>query len=75
MARPQVADGGDDLQIWKVAVNILTKQWRTADLAWGLGMWITNVTKGLGTGRILWINDLVKENGHEIWYTGRKKSV
>jgi hypothetical protein len=23
MARPQVADGGDGLQIWKVSVNIL----------------------------------------------------
>jgi len=26
MARPQVADGGEDLQIWKVAANILNKQ-------------------------------------------------
>jgi hypothetical protein len=31
MARPQVADGGDGLQIWKVAANILNKQSRTAD--------------------------------------------
>jgi hypothetical protein len=41
MARPQVADGGDGLQIWRVAANILNKQWRTADRgclpAWGLG--------------------------------------
>jgi hypothetical protein len=30
MADPQVADGKDDLQIWKVAVNILNKySWRT----------------------------------------------
>jgi hypothetical protein len=27
MARPQVADGGDGLQMWKVAANILNKQW------------------------------------------------
>jgi hypothetical protein len=25
MARPQVADGGEGLQIWRVAVNILNK--------------------------------------------------
>ena len=30
MARPQVADRGDGLQIWKVAANILNKQSRTA---------------------------------------------
>jgi hypothetical protein len=41
MARPQVADGGDDLQIWRAAADILNKQSRTADRdvppAWGLG--------------------------------------
>jgi hypothetical protein len=31
MARPQVADEGDGLQIGKVAANILNKQSRTAD--------------------------------------------
>jgi hypothetical protein len=30
-ARPQVADGGDGLQIWKVAANIMNKQSRTTD--------------------------------------------
>jgi hypothetical protein len=34
MARPQVADGGNGLQIWRVAVNILNKQSRTADKGW-----------------------------------------
>jgi hypothetical protein len=34
MACPQVADGGDGLQIWKVAGNILNKQSRTADKGW-----------------------------------------
>jgi hypothetical protein len=34
MARPQVADGGDNLQIWKVAANILNKQSRTAGKGW-----------------------------------------
>jgi hypothetical protein len=31
MKHPQVADGGDDLQIWRVAVNILNKQSQTVD--------------------------------------------
>jgi hypothetical protein len=31
MARPQVADGGDSLQFWRVAANILNKQSRKTD--------------------------------------------
>jgi hypothetical protein len=42
MARPQVADGGDDLQIWRVATNILNKQSRTTDKGW---------SSSLGVGR------------------------
>jgi hypothetical protein len=38
MKRPQVADGGDTLQLWRVAVNILNKQTRGGPLGWGLGM-------------------------------------
>jgi hypothetical protein len=34
MARPQVADRGDGLQIWRVATNILNKQSRTANREW-----------------------------------------
>jgi hypothetical protein len=49
MARPQVADEGDGLQIWRVAANILNKQWRTADRggppAWGLGGGLTTPHK------------------------------
>jgi hypothetical protein len=45
MARPQVADRGEGLQIWRTAANILNKQSRTADkgwhLAWGLGGGLT----------------------------------
>jgi hypothetical protein len=45
MTRPQVADGGDGLQIWRVAANILNKQSRTANNWWssnlGLGEGIT----------------------------------
>jgi hypothetical protein len=46
MARPQVADGGNGLQIWRVAADILTKQSRTADKGWspnvGLGRGATS---------------------------------
>ncbi|PNF27173.1 hypothetical protein B7P43_G07841 [Cryptotermes secundus] len=45
MVRPQVADGGDTLQFWREAVNILNKQLQTADKgsppAWGLGVGLT----------------------------------
>jgi hypothetical protein len=33
-ARSQVADGGDGLQIWRVAANILNKQSRTSYKGW-----------------------------------------
>jgi hypothetical protein len=33
-ARPQVADGGDSLQVWREAANILNKQSRTAYMGW-----------------------------------------
>jgi hypothetical protein len=31
MARPQVADGGDAILVWREAVNILNKQSRLAE--------------------------------------------
>jgi hypothetical protein len=31
MELPRVAGGGDGLQVWRVAANILNKQSRTAD--------------------------------------------
>jgi hypothetical protein len=36
MARPQVANGEDDLQMWRVAANIFNKQLQTADRGWPL---------------------------------------
>jgi hypothetical protein len=42
MARPQVADGGDALQFWREAANILNKQSWTADKGW---------SSSLGVGR------------------------
>jgi hypothetical protein len=45
MTRPQVADGGEGLQIWRVDASILNKQLRTADKGWssslGLGRGLT----------------------------------
>jgi hypothetical protein len=72
MARPQVADGGDGLQIWGVAANILNKQSRKVDKGWssslGVGHEANNssayksslrkITRSLGPGRIPCINDL-----------------
>jgi hypothetical protein len=34
MACPQVADGGDGLQIWRIAANILNNQSMTVDRGW-----------------------------------------
>jgi hypothetical protein len=42
MARPQVADGGDGLQMWMVTANIVNKQLRAAK--W----WLPSL--GLGAG-------------------------
>jgi hypothetical protein len=39
MARPQVADGGDALQLWVVAANILNKQLLKADKRWSSCLW------------------------------------
>jgi len=43
MARPRIEDGGDCLQIWRVAASILNKQMWTADKGRSLSM-------GLGRG-------------------------
>jgi hypothetical protein len=44
LTHPQVADGGDSIQTWWVAVNILNKS-QTADRAspssFGVGGWLT----------------------------------
>jgi hypothetical protein len=47
MARPQVADGGDALQLWREAANILNKQSRTAEKAWS-----SRFRVGCGTKRL-----------------------
>jgi len=42
MGRSQVADGGDGLQMWRVAVNISNKKWQTDEKGW---------SSSLGVGR------------------------
>jgi hypothetical protein len=49
MARPQVADRGDGLQIRRAAANILNKQSRTADRAWPSSL---RVGRGLTTSTV-----------------------
>jgi hypothetical protein len=48
MAHSQVADGGEGLQLLRVAANILNKQSRAADKGWssrsGVGRGATNPT-------------------------------
>jgi hypothetical protein len=49
MARALVADGGDGLQMWWVAANVLNKQSRTADKGWFPSLaveWATNISTG-----------------------------
>jgi hypothetical protein len=45
-AHPKVDDVGDSFQVWRLAVNILSKQSRTADKGgfptWGLGDRLAN---------------------------------
>jgi hypothetical protein len=44
MAPPQVAYGGDSLQMLKLAANVLIKEWRAADKGWSSSLGV-----GLGT--------------------------
>jgi len=83
IARPQVADGREGLQIQRVAENILNKQSRTVDKGWSSSLKVgcgatqplivkkklRNVSKRLGSGLILW-HDLSNGKGHEIWTLG-----
>jgi hypothetical protein len=46
MAHPQVADGGDALQVWREAANILNKQSRTADKGWSSSLAVLKAKVG-----------------------------
>jgi hypothetical protein len=43
MVHPQVADGGYDLQLWRVAANTLNKQLWTTDEGVFLQLGLTNL--------------------------------
>jgi hypothetical protein len=78
MERPHVADGGDCHQLWRVAMNTLNNQPRTADQGMVLKLGggreakrpltvkislLQNFAMRLGLGRIPWVNDL----SYRIW--------
>jgi hypothetical protein len=44
MARPQVADRGNALKVWRVAENILNKQSWTADKGWPSSLGVEPLT-------------------------------
>jgi hypothetical protein len=44
MARPQVSDGGEGLQTWRAAANILNKKSQTAENGWSSSLGVTCVT-------------------------------
>jgi hypothetical protein len=47
MARPQVADRGDGLQIWRVAANIMNNLLLTADEGWSYSLGIRRGAESL----------------------------
>jgi hypothetical protein len=85
MARPQVGDGEDDIQIWKAAAKILNEQWRTADKGWscsfGLGETLTthlekyhvtkHFTKPLTWTTVFWWED--QKGKHNIPRPGPRR--
>jgi len=48
MVHPQVVDGEEDLQVWRVAANMLNKQSQTANKGWssslGVGCGANNLS-------------------------------
>jgi hypothetical protein len=73
-ARPRVAGGGDGLQTWKIAANILNKQSRTADNGWSSSFvfvrWIKESTQACceGTSEFdgFFRTILASENGRDF---------
>jgi len=39
LACPSVVDGGDNFEIWRVALNILNKNLRSSEQGWSSGLW------------------------------------
>jgi hypothetical protein len=61
---PWVADGGDSLQTWRMAANILNKQLWTADKEWSSGLGVgqgANISSPYKTGmlqNVIWGLDI-----------------
>jgi hypothetical protein len=90
VAHPRVADGRDDLQLWRLAANILNKQPRTnargSPPAWGLRVRLTTphrkkqicyemLQKASDLDGFFGSTTQVKEYGHEIWNMEYKEFV
>jgi len=39
LACPPVVDGGDNFEIWRIALNILNKNLRSSEQGWSSGLW------------------------------------
>jgi hypothetical protein len=72
MARLQVADRGNGLQIWRVAANILKKQLRTADRGWpsslGVGWGCCEVRTRASKMDGFSGTTQAPEKGYEVWH-------
>ena len=78
MMCPQVEDPGGDLQIWRVAANILNKSSRTADNWWSSSLGIgRRVKEGNGEISVIFVKNyffmlLHKFNLHNLIYDSLK---
>jgi hypothetical protein len=57
------ADGGDSLQVWKVSVNVLNKQLRTADKGWSSNMGDGRVANNPSPYKISLLRSITKDLG------------
>jgi hypothetical protein len=59
-AVPQVTAGGDGLQLWRVASNILNKQSRTADKRWPSSLGVERAAQNSSAYKTAdyWMRDL-----------------
>jgi hypothetical protein len=62
MVRPQVSDGGWPL-IWRVAANILNKQWQTADMGWSFILGFGRVTNKSSPSNLAMLPNIVQGIG------------
>jgi hypothetical protein len=62
MAHPQVVDGGNGFQLWRVTANTVNKQARTSDKGWSSSL------VGCGAKKTLSVkNKLVANHSYKPW--------